>query len=87
MTPDELITIIRANAGEPDGGRLDGDSMDVAFDELGYDSIQVLEIAGHIERKLGIALPDDIVTETTSMRELLLAVDAAVAARPARPAR
>jgi act minimal PKS acyl carrier protein len=84
MTPDDLIAIIRASAGEPEGGALDGENMDVAFDDLGYDSIQLLEIAAHIERKIDIALSDNIVAETRTIRELLLVIDAAVAGRPAR---
>lgn len=84
MTPDELITIIRANAGDPDGGRLDHADMDLAFDELGYDSIQLLEIAAHIERELHIPLSDTAVAETRTMRELLGLIDAATADRPVR---
>lgn len=81
MTPDELIAIFRASAGEPESGVLDGEAMDVSFGELGYDSIQLLEIAGGIERKLAIALPENIFAETRTLRELLLAIEAAAAAR------
>ncbi len=79
MTPDELIMIARTSAGEPDGAPLDGTCLDAPFDELGYDSIQVLEIAGHIERKLGVALPDNLMAGTRTLRDLLLAVNAAAA--------
>jgi act minimal PKS acyl carrier protein len=84
MTPDELIAIIRASAGEPEGGCLDGASVDIAFEELGYDSIQLLEIAAHIKRELDISLSDDIIAETRTMRELLGVIDAEAAGRPAR---
>lgn len=84
MTPDELITIIRASAGDPDSGRLDYADMDLGFDELGYDSIQLLEVAAHIKRELDIPMSDTSLAETRTMRELLGLIDAATADRPKR---
>jgi len=85
MTADDLRRILIESGGaaeffEEYGGAPSGDALlDEPFDELGYDSIQVLEIAGHIERKLGVTLPDNLMAGTRTLRDLLLAVNAAAA--------
>ena len=42
---------------------LAGDIANTRFDELGYDSLAVLEIAGEIQRRFGVVMPDDAVAE------------------------
>jgi len=81
MTPEELIIIVRTSAGEPEDGALGPGRLDVAFGDLGYDSVQVLEIAGQIERQLGVALPDEVLGEGMSLGALLELVNE-TAARP-----
>ncbi|WP_030668717.1 acyl carrier protein [Streptomyces rimosus] len=71
MTLPELTALLRECAGESEGVDLDGDVLDVPLDELGYDSLAVLQTTGHIECEYGIRLSDDVVAEAHTPRLLL----------------
>lgn len=75
MTADDLLAIFRKCAGANEGVILDGNALDLAFDELGYDSLALLEVTGHLQRDLGISLPDDVVQAAGTPRELLALVN------------
>jgi len=75
FTITDLRSVLRAAAGEEDGIDLDADILDVPFDDLGYDSLALLETGGRIERERGIELPDSTVTEARTPRALLAAVN------------
>lgn len=55
--------ILRRAAGEEEDVDLEGDIVDVAFTDLGYDSLALLEVAAIVEREFGIALADEAVQE------------------------
>lgn len=74
FTIDDLRQILRDAAGEDEETTLDGDILDLEFDELGYDSLALLETAGRIGRDFGIRLSDDAVTEARTPRQLLALV-------------
>lgn len=74
FTIDDLRQILRDAAGEDEESTLDGDILDREFDELGYDSLALLETAGRITRDFGIRLSDDAVTEARTPRKLLALV-------------
>ncbi len=80
-TIDELIITLQAAAGESTGVTLHGDILDVSFDELGYDSLALLETAARISRERGIMLPDSTVTDADTPRALLATVNERVAAQ------
>ncbi len=77
---DDLTRILREGAGAEEGVDLDGDILDTEFDDLGYDSLALLETATRISREYGVELDDDTVTSARTPRALLAAVNAAVAA-------
>jgi act minimal PKS acyl carrier protein len=77
LTLTGLTTILRECAGEDDAG-LRGDILDTEFSDLGYDSISLLETAGRIQIRYGVALADDVVTEAKTPRELLGLVNKAI---------
>ena len=79
FTIEDLKTMLRAAAGEEDGIDLDADILDVPFEELGYDSLALLETGSRIERERGIELPDSTVTEAETPRALLAVVNARLA--------
>lgn len=84
FTLDRLTAALRSAAGVVEGVDLDGDILDLTFDDLGYDSLGMLNTIGWIERDLSVKLPDDTVVECTTPRLLIEAVDAALAtAQPA----
>lgn len=82
LTVDDLRRILREAAGETEDVDLDGDIADKTFDELGYDSLALLETGGRIERELGIRLEDSAVSEAGTPRALLLVVNERLAAAP-----
>ncbi|MFF7239078.1 acyl carrier protein [Streptomyces collinus] len=71
MELKELTDLLRECAGVDEGVDLDGDVLDTPFDELGYDSLAVLQVTGVIERDYRIQLSDDTVAEATTPRLLL----------------
>lgn len=75
LTLDGLTAILRECAGEDEGTALRGDILDAAFEELGYDSIALLETVGRIQADYGVALSDDLVVEATTPRDMLVLVN------------
>lgn len=71
---EDLKSVLRAAAGEAEVS-LDGDIVDVPFDDLGYDSLALLETGGRIQRERGITLDDETITGAGTPRELLAAVN------------
>jgi act minimal PKS acyl carrier protein len=71
FTIDDLKRIMRACAGEDETVDLDGDIMDRSFDELGYDSLALLETTSRTERELGIKLPEELMGDVHTAREYL----------------
>ncbi|MCM2414181.1 acyl carrier protein [Streptomyces sp. RKAG290] len=71
MDLKELTTLLRDCAGVGEGVDLDGDVLDVPFDDLGYDSLAILQVTGVIERDYHIQLSDDTVAEASTPRILL----------------
>jgi act minimal PKS acyl carrier protein len=71
MTIDDLRDVLAACAGGAENASLNGDFSDLDFEELGYDSLALMETAARIEQDYGVHLPDDLVTELRTPRELL----------------
>lgn len=81
LTIDQLRTILRESVGELEDIDLDGDIEDAVFEDLGYDSICLLEAGGRVEREYGVKLDDDLITSVRTPRELLLAINDRLADR------
>jgi act minimal PKS acyl carrier protein len=73
FTIEDLKSTLRDAAGEATD--LDADILDVPFDELGYDSLALLETGGRIQRERGIVLADSTLVEAGTPRALLAAVN------------
>lgn len=69
LTLDDLRKLMREAAG--DAGYLDGDILDVGFNELGYDSLALLEAAARVERQYRVKIGDDAVANIVSPRDFL----------------
>lgn len=67
----ELRQILRESAGVEAGVDLDGEILDITFEDLGYDSIAVLETAAKLTLEYGVPIDDDALTVATTPRELL----------------
>ncbi|WP_133909886.1 acyl carrier protein [Streptomyces sp. NBC_00582] len=75
FTIDDLKRILHTSAGVPEGVDFDADILDVAFDNLGYESLALLETCGSIEREFGVSIDDDSMTITDTPRTLLRLVN------------
>jgi acyl carrier protein len=72
FTLDDLRELMRACAGVEEDIDLDAAIDDVEFEELGYDSLAVLEVASHVQRKYSVPMPDEC---TEYMKTPRLAVE------------
>lgn len=75
FTLDNLKRILLEGAGAADGVDLDGDIYDKEFEELGYESLALLETGSRIEREYGITLDDSVLTDAVTPRALIDAVN------------
>jgi minimal PKS acyl carrier protein len=81
MTIDDLRRILIACAGETDAVA-NGDFSDVPFEELGYDSLALLESAARIEQEFGVQVPEDRIHDLQTPREVLDLVNGALVDAP-----
>jgi len=75
MSTDELLEILRACAGESEDVALDESVLDLNFAALGYDSLALLEITGHLRREYRVPIAEDTVGLEDSPRQLLTLVN------------
>lgn len=76
FTLDDLKRILLEGAGADESVDLDGDILDTDFEELGYESLALLETGGRIEREYGITLDDTALTDARTPRALISVVNA-----------
>ncbi|MCX8049078.1 MAG: AMP-binding protein, partial [Methylohalobius sp.] len=76
----ELLALIRTVADELKlpKERLEALNLDTSFDrELGMDSLSRMELLARVERHFGIRLPEHVLAETETPRDLLAAIQVA----------
>jgi act minimal PKS acyl carrier protein len=76
LTLDDLKRVLLEGAGTQEGVDLSGDILDVTFEDLGYDSLALLETAARITREYRVRLDDDAATSAATPREFLALVNA-----------
>ncbi|WP_433226651.1 acyl carrier protein [Microtetraspora malaysiensis] len=74
FTLEDLVRIMRECAGEDDAVDLDGDVADVEFEDLGYDSLAVMETVSRISHEYEVPLPEEAVSEARTPAELVALV-------------
>lgn len=70
ITVDQMRRLIIACAGAPEVRVADADFADTTFEELGYESLALMESAAAIERDFGVSLSDEILFAAKTPREL-----------------
>ncbi|MFH8570274.1 acyl carrier protein [Streptomyces sp. NPDC017993] len=75
FTIDDLKRILLEGAGAAEDVDLDGDILDKDFEQLGYESLALLETGSRIEREYGITLDDSVLTDAVTPRVLVEAVN------------
>ncbi|MFD7923230.1 phosphopantetheine-binding protein [Streptomyces sp. NPDC059740] len=81
FTLHDLRRVLMEGAGADDAAVLDGDILDTAFIALGYESLAMLETAGRVEREWDVCLDDVELTDDTTPRQLIDAVNERIAVR------
>jgi minimal PKS acyl carrier protein len=71
FTLDDLREIMRACAGVDESVDLESDIGDITFEDLGYDSLAVLETAAKVQNKWGVLIPDDQTDQLVTPRSLV----------------
>lgn len=71
----ELLELFRRTAAEIVEKEFSTLSEDTKLNELGIDSLGMLEIIGALERELKIQIPDEALTGLTTVRDLVSAVE------------
>jgi act minimal PKS acyl carrier protein len=74
FTLDDLRRILLESAGAEEGIDLYGDIADTDFEELGYESLALLETGGRIEREFGVSLDDVNLSDITTPQALVTTV-------------
>ncbi|AKN73260.1 MULTISPECIES: acyl carrier protein [Streptomyces] len=80
LTIQDLIDIFNRSNGDQDPVEPTGDPSDVTFAALGFDSLTTLNAVRRIERKHGVELGENVISEARTPRQLLDRVNAALAA-------
>ncbi|MFC6883299.1 MULTISPECIES: acyl carrier protein [Actinomadura] len=80
FTVDDVRRILRDCAGEPDTIRLDDDISAVSFEEMGYDSLAVLELAARIQQEFLVAISDEMAAELPTPDAVVGYVNSRIAA-------
>jgi minimal PKS acyl carrier protein len=78
MTMNELCAILIECAGADEAAALQGDIADVEFEELGYDSLALMETAARIKQRFGVSIPDEQIAQLTTPAAVLDVVNAAL---------
>lgn len=72
VTLADLVSVIRECAGDSDVADLDGDILDTTFEDLGYDSIALLEVSAKLQQDLGVEIAEG---EMDTPRNTLLLIN------------
>jgi act minimal PKS acyl carrier protein len=81
FTIEDLKRFMRESAGEDEQLNLDGEVLDRTFEELGYDSLALMETTSRIERELEVALPEDELAGIATLRQYVGFVNGQLSAR------
>ncbi|OHV39276.1 actinorhodin polyketide synthase [Parafrankia soli] len=67
----DLRRILTESAGVPQDVDIEGDIEETTFEEMGYDSIAVMELAARITSEFGIPIDDDALAAAKNPRQFL----------------
>jgi act minimal PKS acyl carrier protein len=77
LQPEQLFRYIADSAGEGDPAELSQGALDTPLDDLGYDSLALMEAAARIRQDTGIVVEEEKLTEVTTARDMLELVNSA----------
>jgi acyl carrier protein len=72
LTLEHLRKILESSSGEAeDFDWASTQALDTPFDEIGYDSLALLEVSARVQQMSGVKIPDDAVHEMKTPRKAL----------------
>jgi len=77
ITAEQMRRLIIACAGAPEQPVADAAFADTTFEDLGYESLALMESAAAIEREFGVSLSDEVLFAAKTPRELAEIVESA----------
>jgi minimal PKS acyl carrier protein len=80
MSIDDLRGILITCAGGDDTEAPHSDISDISFEDLGYDSLALIETATRLKLEHGVVIPDEQIIEVRTPKELLDLVNERIAA-------
>lgn len=78
--PDVLLDLVREAIREVVRPSAQPIELETKLASLGLDSMAALEVAAHLEDRLGLILPDDRIGQVVSVRDLVAELERHVAA-------
>jgi len=79
LTLDSLRELLTEVAGADEGAGPSPDFGRLTFDELGYDSLALMEMAARLERDYGVVIDDEQIDELETPADVLELVNKALA--------
>ncbi len=76
LTIEGFREILREAVGDDESVQLGDNGLDTPFEELGFDSLALLETVALIKRRCGVGVADDELTDVHTPRQLLTKVNA-----------
>lgn len=80
MKMDDLRRILVQCAGESDSAAFTDDITSVSFEDLGYDSLALMETAARISQEFGVTIRDEEIIDVRTPGEIIALVNGATAA-------
>lgn len=74
FTLQDLKSLLAKAAGD-ESTINNSDDLEKEFDDLGYDSLALIEVASLIKQERGLAIPDELLTELDTPTKFLRAVN------------
>jgi minimal PKS acyl carrier protein len=78
FTLDDVMRLLRECGGDAQD-TLERDMADTSFEDLGYDSLAVLELTARIEQEFAVVIPDDAVSKMATPQAAIDYVNARLA--------
>lgn len=75
----DLTRILAECAGQDEGVDLGGDIADTPWEDLGYDSLALMETMSRIEREYRVSVPEERMESLRTPADMLVAVNALLA--------
>ncbi|MFI5782457.1 acyl carrier protein [Nocardia sp. NPDC051570] len=71
ITESDVLAALIASAGEPESEVPAEGLLDTTFEELGYDSLALIDSVSRLEKRFAVKIPDHLVADCRTFRELI----------------